>query len=190
MTNENIKIEFGDGSVITVDDCYQNETLRKSWFDKVRSDIPRLQAALGRRYPTLADYQAELARVEELIRIELRADMDRLAQVAIFSAVMGNASVEEFVARISHKMATELRNRMNAAMTEADRKRAAEAGALMLAHHRGDKGEELLYSVREIQEYVNGLNYREVRELQRIAKRLSQGETGVDFGRNENPLVH
>src|SRR5262245_11265027 len=106
MTSENIKIEFSDGSVIIVDDGYQNETLRKSWFDKVRSDIPRLQAALGRRYPTLADYQAELARVEELIRIELRADMDRFAQVAIFSSVMGNASVEEFVARISHKMAT------------------------------------------------------------------------------------
>ena len=121
MTNENIKIEFGDGSVITVDDCYQNETLRKSWFDKVRSDIPRLQAALGRRYPTLADYEADLARTKELMRIELPAGLDRLAQVAIFSAVMGNRSVEEFVAHTSNEMANELRNQMNAAMSDVDR---------------------------------------------------------------------
>jgi hypothetical protein len=190
MTSENIKIEFGDGGVITIDsDCFQNEALRKWYADLVGKDIRRLQAALGRRYPTVADYQAELARAEELMRTELPGIADRLAQFAVFNAAMANRSVQEFVAHVSNDMADTLRAKMNSAKSDEDDKWLVGAGALMLAHRRGITGVKA-YSLGEIRKLIDGLNYRQLLELQRIAERLSRGETEVQFERNENPPVH
>jgi hypothetical protein len=82
-----------------------DETARQRYAELIRRAKPRIEAELARRYPTMADFEAEVERTKRLLYESSVAigypnvpePQDCTAHQTIITAVMSNATVSQFI---------------------------------------------------------------------------------------------
>jgi len=104
-----IKIKVTKGITVTIDPrrMAMDETARQRYAELIHKAKPRIEAELARRYPTAADFEAEVERTKQLLYenalevgypASIGEPPDRVAHSTIIDAALSKDTVPQFIA--------------------------------------------------------------------------------------------